>query len=279
MSTGTLVRKKRRIDSGTPLLVLDPPDEVDAYAVLTAICDNPECTCTTMQLGIRPAWRNENGSFDTAGPILKGTVSWEGTELSFEENQTGRFSGEVIAWLRDRLAEEDHRGWLQERWRRSRGQVGDPGYPSGIPPRDVEGLVFFDDVFPYDFDLVVFHQGRGYLAADQYCLEPGCTCEDAVVCFAELDGRRRALGAVRAPVRHLQRARVIDGPAVIRHLWSALLDQHDPPPLRERFRRMRDVARLWGGMPEPYLRVQPKIGRNEPCPCGSGRKFKRCCGS
>ena len=21
-----------------------------------------------------------------------------------------------------------------------------------------------------------------------------------------------------------------------------------------------------------------KIGRNDPCPCGSGRKFKKCCG-
>lgn len=24
-------------------------------------------------------------------------------------------------------------------------------------------------------------------------------------------------------------------------------------------------------------RAQPKVGRNEPCPCGSGRKFKACC--
>ena len=23
----------------------------------------------------------------------------------------------------------------------------------------------------------------------------------------------------------------------------------------------------------------PKVGRNSPCPCGSGRKFKRCCGT
>jgi len=23
----------------------------------------------------------------------------------------------------------------------------------------------------------------------------------------------------------------------------------------------------------------PKIGRNDPCPCGSGKKFKRCCGA
>jgi preprotein translocase subunit SecA len=25
-------------------------------------------------------------------------------------------------------------------------------------------------------------------------------------------------------------------------------------------------------------RAQPKIGRNEPCPCGSGKKYKKCCG-
>ena len=29
---------------------------------------------------------------------------------------------------------------------------------------------------------------------------------------------------------------------------------------------------------EPVRREEPKVGRNEPCPCGSGRKFKDCCG-
>lgn len=24
--------------------------------------------------------------------------------------------------------------------------------------------------------------------------------------------------------------------------------------------------------------ASPKIGRNDPCSCGSGKKFKRCCG-
>jgi uncharacterized protein len=28
-----------------------------------------------------------------------------------------------------------------------------------------------------------------------------------------------------------------------------------------------------------FQRDIPKIGRNEPCPCGSGRKFKKCCGN
>ena len=29
---------------------------------------------------------------------------------------------------------------------------------------------------------------------------------------------------------------------------------------------------------ETYVRQTPKIGRNDPCPCGSGKKYKRCCG-
>lgn len=27
-----------------------------------------------------------------------------------------------------------------------------------------------------------------------------------------------------------------------------------------------------------YQREQPKVGRNDPCPCGSGKKYKKCCG-
>ena len=27
-----------------------------------------------------------------------------------------------------------------------------------------------------------------------------------------------------------------------------------------------------------YIRTDPKIGRNQPCPCGSGKKYKKCCG-
>jgi SWIM/SEC-C metal-binding protein len=30
--------------------------------------------------------------------------------------------------------------------------------------------------------------------------------------------------------------------------------------------------------PTETRRVERKIGRNEPCPCGSGKKYKKCCG-
>jgi SEC-C motif-containing protein len=31
--------------------------------------------------------------------------------------------------------------------------------------------------------------------------------------------------------------------------------------------------------PVTVVRTGPKIGRNEPCPCGSGKKYKHCCGA
>lgn len=29
--------------------------------------------------------------------------------------------------------------------------------------------------------------------------------------------------------------------------------------------------------PETTVHTGPKIGRNDPCPCGSGKKYKKCC--
>ena len=29
---------------------------------------------------------------------------------------------------------------------------------------------------------------------------------------------------------------------------------------------------------KPQVKSDKKVGRNDPCPCGSGRKYKQCCG-
>ena len=33
------------------------------------------------------------------------------------------------------------------------------------------------------------------------------------------------------------------------------------------------------GIVSPSARTAPKVGRNDPCPCGSGKKYKKCCGA
>lgn len=31
-------------------------------------------------------------------------------------------------------------------------------------------------------------------------------------------------------------------------------------------------------VPKTVVNTGPQVGRNDPCPCGSGKKFKKCCG-
>src|SRR5690606_14849218 len=46
----------------------------------------------------------------------------------------------------------------------------------------------------------------------------------------------------------------------------------------------RQINRVWYYTrpirqgPAPHKSDRPKVGRNDPCPCGSGRKYKHCCG-
>ena len=47
---------------------------------------------------------------------------------------------------------------------------------------------------------------------------------------------------------------------------SASQPGHDAPPGAE-------------PAPQPIRRIGPEVGRNDPCPCGSGKKYKKCCGT
>jgi hypothetical protein len=59
--------------------------------------------------------------------------------------------------------------------------------------------------------------------------------------------------------------------------WAKSQVDDSPPP-------GGGAAADWVGdgfVPPPaagtYRREEPKVGRNDPCPCGSGKKYKKCC--
>ena len=66
--------------------------------------------------------------------------------------------------------------------------------------------------------------------------------------------------------------------AVVPNAWELrrALDQHAP-----RFREVvasGTVAGTRGARPETVQHKAARTGRNDPCWCGSGKKFKKCCG-
>ena len=48
--------------------------------------------------------------------------------------------------------------------------------------------------------------------------------------------------------------------------WERVLPKEKQEEICDRYRRSRTVVK------------DPKTGRNDPCPCGSGKKYKKCCG-
>ena len=60
--------------------------------------------------------------------------------------------------------------------------------------------------------------------------------------------------------------------------WVQIAREEDVEKMEEQQKRQRLVFNL-GDEPEAQQPVtSKKVGRNEPCPCGSGKKYKQCCG-
>ncbi|MBN1226076.1 MAG: SEC-C domain-containing protein, partial [Deltaproteobacteria bacterium] len=67
----------------------------------------------------------------------------------------------------------------------------------------------------------------------------------------------------------------------IQHLF--MVQEYHEEEERERKRRAKvqhqvALAARAVGKQTPVQRKEPKVGRNAPCPCGSGKKYKKCCG-
>ena len=73
-----------------------------------------------------------------------------------------------------------------------------------------------------------------------------------------------------------------ESPEFVGSLWEVTATQHDVAPTDD----TGDVQYNDNGSEpsepdkaiQPIVNTRPKVGRNAPCPCGSGKKYKKCCG-
>jgi preprotein translocase subunit SecA len=86
----------------------------------------------------------------------------------------------------------------------------------------------------------------------------------------ELERQRRLARALQA--QHAEAISPIQAPALAETAGAEL-----PDPAGGRVMEME--PRSAAPPAAPFVRQVPKVGRNEPCPCGSGRKYKHCHGA
>lgn len=181
----------------------------------------------------------------------------------------------VLALLQRRFAEAKKRG--------SEGLVLDFG-PGQWKPGD---MLPYAAVYPSAQRALAFG-GQKFFADDEHCVEPGCDCGTVHVEFHVNDApARRALpiGAVWIELDGAKPPELDPEASEQLGLLQSLYDEYlrSDPDLKElanRQLRMRALApeihRRAKARP-PVRRVAPKARPNGPCPCGSGRKYKKCC--
>jgi hypothetical protein len=145
-----------------------------------------------------------------------------------------------------------------------------------------------------------------YVATDFYCPDPSCECSEVVLCFDKLSqtgvlDKATELGRVTIDLSNGEVG--FDGCAddesrLLSALWQRFVERHRGIDLLfSRNRRMKDCEIQFTRSPRRAQEVKAggsrnarkalalvrggagsaKVGRNDPCPCGSQKKYKRCC--
>jgi hypothetical protein len=146
------------------------------------------------------------------------------------------------------------------------------------------------EILPYAKPVEFTLGAQTWLLDDQHCVRANCSCQEAALSFFELRPSAQHSGIASEPtlcIRYAYDTGQIeplsgakDGRWSGRDFVDALrevLPDLDPV-LAKRQALLRRLYRR--ALSRKTIRLQaPKPGRNDPCPCGSGKKYKKCCGA
>jgi hypothetical protein len=163
-------------------------------------------------------------------------------------------------------------------------------------------LLSYSDIFPFAEVFQFTHEGVEWFVDDMYCIRPGCTCDKTGLgLYHKPSDLTRSEKPPKIKVfLHLdyhtgtfkleeKRSGCPDPGVLVETLLAAnagLLAtfQHRHAQLRQLGRRLLAAPEKpdrGDSFPPEHqtVRAPARPGRNDPCPCGSGKKFKKCCGA
>jgi len=178
---------------------------------------------------------------------------------------------------------------LHEQWLVSKDMKSVPKDAWG--PRQPDDLIGWYEAHPSDRSDIYLDDNGAFIAEDLFCVKPNCTCDEAVIAFEPAKPAKptkptkpaseQDVRSIRIRISTLdviERRVAAHDAALLDRLWAAFTVRHRHLAVRlsERNRQMVELA-SGRGRAAPG-RPLSRTGRNESCPCGSGKKYKRCCG-
>jgi len=261
------------------------------FAVFVSFCTEPDCQCTDGTFRLVEAVAPDQGG--RVGLDLEVLVQLGDGPMADDEPADDRshpVAQELLAELPADLVEELRlaQALARDRARQARSfrmplaDLLDGRRASWSAVFDEHGSVL-DGGQAYHWR--VEHEGVTYLVEDEYCLNPKCDCRNATLVFLQTDTEtERIEEACQIVVGFDGQIEQLNAytctPAEARALhasWVAQMDEPLPKTLADAYAELKLVGeRLVVEGTRPH-RSPEKVGRNDPCPCGSGKKYKKCC--
>ena len=294
-SAGIVFDEERR----RHLLSVTDGDAVSRFVVNLHVCPNPCCACWTVELvyardcedATEPEMERSVLALDVRErQVAEHALDAREHDPAFAKAVADGMSDEGWALLVSHLY-----GTKREQMRSMDLDALEVHFPP--PVMDGDGsMTGYAEIFPFA-EWFPFATDEGeWVVDDQYCVSPMCKCRDvALTFFPSLPNRAREDALVdqgEMPAVHYDYRRgsfeVLVEPTIaappFSELVSALRKAHPDigTTLKERHRQLRYLFGRVNRERHPELQAKQdsagKIGRNDPCPCGSGKKYKRCCG-
>jgi hypothetical protein len=282
----------------------------DGLVATVDVCANPACHCTKAILQahriddraeqasaeeneLRTTWRMPPGG--PPQPESKAVLEIDITTGEVTDRGGGKppaafsefFEEPLPFWVLDHL-------W--SRWRAPRLLKGIDWKKQALELWAPGDLLSTMVAFPEERPDRYLVEGKVYQVDTLFCVNPSCSCTESHLTLYEFNEVERSLsdlGIARLPPETMipvgfdGEKRDLDAFTRVYMAW-----RRRNVPAEERILELRDMTRRRGlelhnvvdmrsraaepVRPAPSTSRRP--GRNDPCPCGSGKKFKRCCG-
>lgn len=269
-------------------------DRTDRYEGHLSVCNNPVCRCRAVHLVF--VTQPLHGDSHDQKVEWKASFDLDINGVDPEFRQTA--SKEDIAFCNNLLKKMDERDFrlLGHLYFEVKNRITEEAEPSTIDApfnfTEVESsaqMQVYNDILPFGDRFLVVIDGVEYILLDQHCVRKGCDCTETYI----------ELSAILSDGNLGERAGLILLDYASRR-WQTVADAVAPRDLSVLKQRVEETfpdfyARLsrrhaklqaiyahcrkrhWATKRGTKMSLPAKIGRNDLCPCGSGRKYKKCC--
>lgn len=270
------------------IATIEHEDGPQQYQCGFECCLNPACRCTVITLLLDPIGGVRKSSLkvkiDLKNRSLEdgGESSLFGADLKFAEDFVASLGEEEYQFLAGKHFEIKH-------------GITENAEPSSIrahfdfPAIEENGeQLAYNDILPYGDQLVFTLHGNTGQILDHFCLLPKCSCTDIAVTAILADtssGTVMHTCSYSLDYKAKQKKWLLDEnesfPVDAEALQAAVETQI--PDFYQRLSvRHKKLKSIYAACKRrEFAPSQPavlaKIGRNDPCSCGSGKKFKKCC--